>query len=199
MQLKLKILKGSHAGEVLKVTREKFIIGRDEDCHLRPNSDRVARQHCVIQLHAGSATIRDMGSKDGTFVNGERILGEYELKKGDRIEVGPLSFEASFTTDVQGTKRPEVKSVAEAVSRTAGSARDLDIDDWLGEEEPESKKPVAPHDTGVLSTQETVTMSKEESEREEERKRRMEEAAKKNEGDSRDAAADALRKLMKRR
>lgn len=93
MELRLKILAGSHAGHEMKIAKDRFLIGRSAECHLRPNSEKVSRHHCVFLLADGRVTIRDLGSRNGTLVNGEKIIGEVELTKGDRLEIGPLQFE----------------------------------------------------------------------------------------------------------
>lgn len=132
MELKLKILDGRHAGQEMKITKDRFLIGRSEECQLRPNSEKISRHHCVILLGEGSASIRDLGSKNGTLVNGERVVGEQELKAGDVLEVGPLKFEVRPTVDIKREKKPMVKSVAEAAARTAESQdSDMDVSDWL--------------------------------------------------------------------
>ena len=87
----------------------------------------------------GRATIRDLGSRNGTIVNGAKIVGEHELRTGEKIKIGPLEFEVHLSTSVSGKKKPKVHTVQEAAARTveAAAPRDseLDIDDWLNEEE----------------------------------------------------------------
>jgi predicted component of type VI protein secretion system len=83
--------------------------------------------------------IRDFGSKNGTVVNGQRIVGERELKPGDRLTIGPLEFEVVLPTPVPAKKRPKVESVKEAAARTAeghgpqGGDGKLDVAQWLGD------------------------------------------------------------------
>ena len=81
-------------------------------------------------------TIKDLGSRNGTLVNGEKIEGEVELASGDEICVGPLKFMITISTGLANGKRPEVKSVAQAVERVAqkSSSGDASVDDitkWL--------------------------------------------------------------------
>jgi hypothetical protein len=137
MQLKLKVLEGSRVGTEVPVTGPKFFIGRDEDCQLRPRSDLISRHHCVLLVEPGYAAVRDFGSKNGTYVNGQRIEGEQTLKAGDKLIVGPLQFEIVIHHGVGGPKRPKVQDVKEAASRTASRASqdDMDIHDWLNDEE----------------------------------------------------------------
>ncbi len=139
MEVKLVVANGKNAGQVVKVAGPKFLIGRAEDCHLRPRSDTVSRHHCAVLVEEGFVAIRDFGSKNGTFVNNERIRTEAELKNGDRLRVGKLEFEIQLATDVGGKKKPKVESVQEAAARTAGTGRaisddDVNLDDWFGDE-----------------------------------------------------------------
>jgi pSer/pThr/pTyr-binding forkhead associated (FHA) protein len=138
MDVKLVVLGGKNHGQGIPVRGPKFVIGRAEDCQLRPGSDLVSRQHCVILLAEGYVAIRDFGSRNGTYVNGDRITGEQELKSGDKIKVGPLEFEVQLSVSVSGKKKPKVNSVQEAAVRNAETAaprdKELDITQWLSEE-----------------------------------------------------------------
>ena len=81
---------------------------------------------------------RDFGSRNGTYVNGERITKEHELKTGDKVKVGPLEFEIQLSVSVSGKKKPKVNSVQEAASRSAATVpsrdKELDITQWLADE-----------------------------------------------------------------
>ncbi|HEY2759191.1 MAG TPA: FHA domain-containing protein, partial [Pirellulales bacterium] len=111
MELTLKLLSGRSAGQEVKVPVNKFLIGRAEDCHLRPHSDLVSRHHCVLLIEEGFCALRDFGSKNGTLVNDERVVGQRELKTGDRVKVGILEFEVALSSSVGGKRRPKVKDV----------------------------------------------------------------------------------------
>src|SRR5689334_15006478 len=93
MESALKVASGSHQGKIIKIPQSKFMIGRSEDCQLRPSSDLISRQHCLITVLENSAKIEDLGSRNGTYLNGEKLTGPSELKAGDKISVGQLAFE----------------------------------------------------------------------------------------------------------
>lgn len=139
MDVKLVVIGGKRPGQLIPVQGPKFFIGRSEDCQLRPGSDMVSRNHCAILLEEGFVAVRDFGSKNGTFVNDERVTGERELKPGDRLKIGPLEFEVQIAVNVSGKKKPKVHSVQEAAARAAEAAlsgdKEPDISDWLAEEE----------------------------------------------------------------
>jgi len=89
----LKVVGGKHAGQVIPLNRQKFLIGREQDCQLRPNSEMVSRHHCVFSVDDYSVRLRDLGSTNGTLVNGERIRKDVVLVAGDRVVIGNLEFE----------------------------------------------------------------------------------------------------------
>lgn len=135
MDVTLKVLEGAKTGAKIAVKKAEFTIGRSQSCSLCAGSSAVSRQHCMMSRDESKVTIRDMGSRNGTLVNGVKIEGTVELATGDEITVGPLKFLLTITTSLNSVKKPEVKSVAEAVARTAstptGSVGDDDITGWL--------------------------------------------------------------------
>ncbi len=93
MKAKLKVLSGGSAGKELKLKEGQFLIGRSDSCHLRPRSDAVSRKHCVLFVDEKGIRARDLKSRNGTLLNGEKIEGDVALKSGDQIVIGPLEFE----------------------------------------------------------------------------------------------------------
>jgi predicted component of type VI protein secretion system len=87
------VLDGKHAGRHFELPATQFVIGRDQRCHLRPTSSDVSRFHCALATYAGLLHVRDLRSRNGTFVNDRRISGEVRLRGGDVLRVGPLRFE----------------------------------------------------------------------------------------------------------
>jgi predicted component of type VI protein secretion system len=157
MDVKLKVLEGKQAGQQIAITGKKFFIGRAEDCHLRPGSDLISRHHCVILVEEGYVGVRDFGSKNGTYVNDERVVGEREIKVGDQMRVGPLQFEICIAHGIGGKKRPPVADVKEAAARAAGSSASLDIDvsEWLAGEPEPKKSGASPQETQRLRVGDT--------------------------------------------
>jgi pSer/pThr/pTyr-binding forkhead associated (FHA) protein len=146
MEVRLLVANGRKAGQIVPVSGPKFFVGRAEDCHLRPRSDTVSRHHCALLIEGALVLVRDLGSKNGTFVNDERVRPEAEVKNGDRLRIGQLEFEVQMVTDIGGKKKPAVQSVQEAAVRTATATgplgeEDIKLDDWLagGAEPPVSE------------------------------------------------------------
>ena len=134
MRVKLKVLGGGSTGRELPVPGPKFLIGRGEDCQLRPRSELISRHHCLLTLSKSSVTIRDFGSKNGTFVNDDPVKDQCDLKTGDRLKVGPLEFELLIDLGLGGAKRPKVKDIKDVVNRTSvEEVDDGDVSKWLEE------------------------------------------------------------------
>jgi DNA-binding winged helix-turn-helix (wHTH) protein len=75
-----------HAGEV--------VLGREGEGVVPVPAASVSRRHAALVLEQGHAHLRDLGSKNGTFVDGERLAAPVTLKDGNRIRLG--TFEAIY-------------------------------------------------------------------------------------------------------
>ena len=73
------------------LTRESTRIGRRTDCHLRIPTQDVSRQHCDLIQRNGRLLVKDLGSSNGTYVNGKRVA-ESTLRPGDKLRIGPVTF-----------------------------------------------------------------------------------------------------------
>jgi pSer/pThr/pTyr-binding forkhead associated (FHA) protein len=71
---------------------ETVRIGRSRSCDLALRSPDASRRHAEIVLVASGWLARDLDSTNGTYVNGERVVGEHLLQPGDRIEIGSDSI-----------------------------------------------------------------------------------------------------------
>ena len=135
MDVILKVLKGAKQGTKVAIKKETFLIGRSQKCNLCVASSSVSRRHCKFSRQESKVLLRDLGSRNGTYVNGEKITEEIELSTGDEISVGSLSFMITLTPGIANEKRSKVRTVADAVERAASSSdpqiQEEDISDWL--------------------------------------------------------------------
>ncbi len=180
MEVKLVVTNGRHSGREIPVKGPKFFIGRAEDCHLRPGSDLVSRHHCVILVADDGVKVRDFGSKNGTFVNGEQVSPECPLMPGDRLVVGQLDFDVAIigmpeqsepatavaaaadtsAVDSDSAEKPsaEKPSGDDGKTKTAGKDTvkvddDLDISKWFGDEEASAKTDTQTIDMSTIAQQ----------------------------------------------
>lgn len=93
----LVILAGEDEGMRLVLPRQAVYIGRRADCTITINHPTVSRLHARLEPTERGWLVADLGSANGTLVNGKRIV-EKQLRAGDRIKIGP--WEAEFT--IQG-------------------------------------------------------------------------------------------------
>jgi pSer/pThr/pTyr-binding forkhead associated (FHA) protein len=147
MKLKLVVLAGAKEGLEIPLKKEKFLIGRAKECALRAGSEAISRRHCAIIRRETGFTVRDLGSRNGTYVNDEKISKEVPIKEGDELRVGPLKFRVDAVqtkeaaaagtpppTGAKPRKQPPVKDVADVVNRTislSDSATEDDVTRWL--------------------------------------------------------------------
>jgi len=82
------------------------LLGRDPCATIAIEDATVSRQHARIVIHAGRAALEDLGSKNGTWLGGNRIASSERLVDGDEIRVGPAAmtfrcFAAGRSTETQ--------------------------------------------------------------------------------------------------
>jgi pSer/pThr/pTyr-binding forkhead associated (FHA) protein len=116
MNVTLLVVQGRPLGKRLTFPPGEYYFGRGSECHVRPNSDWVSRQHCLLRVEDESAHLRDLASRNGTLVNGVLLDGEKHLDDGDLLQLGPLVFEvlldtahASASSEVRAGSPPEIK------------------------------------------------------------------------------------------
>ncbi len=100
MRVTLRVIAGPQTGRVFTFEQhETFMIGRSEDSHFCLPQDRYfSRHHCILEIAPPQCFLRDLGSTNGTFVNGIRVETCY-LKSGDRIQGGETVLEVEVSTE----------------------------------------------------------------------------------------------------
>lgn len=125
LQAELRVMGGKQQGKLIPLNVKKFLIGREEDCQLRPNSDMVSRHHCVFTNDDFTIRLRDLGSTNGTFVNGERLQGQIALKDGDEVLIGKLAFQVVIR-ELAAAPRVAAAQPAEAMQGVGGALDELE-------------------------------------------------------------------------
>lgn len=95
MITKLIVATGKSAGRSIAVKKNSLLIGRAEECDIRPLSEDVSRRHAAVHVGPADVWVEDLGSRNGTFVNNEKITAKTKVKNGDLIRVGALELTVS--------------------------------------------------------------------------------------------------------
>ena len=142
MKVQLIVVRGKPEGKVIPLAGPKFKIGRGETCHLRPNSEQVSREHAEFTIESSAVIVRDLGSRNGTLVNGKALTtAACKLKDRDLVQVGPLTFAVSILDAPKAAAKaatPPTASPAAAAEVAQAKAKPSpdevpaeDIDSWL--------------------------------------------------------------------
>ncbi|MDA0657576.1 MAG: FHA domain-containing protein [Planctomycetota bacterium] len=135
MFVKVRITSGSSTGKELTFRGKQFLVGRADECNLRPQSDTISRRHCLIEISETRASILDLGSRNGTIVNGNRADKPVELHAGDLVCVGALKFQ--IIECPQPATSAAAAATAKKNAKLAGNSGI--IGDWLLEADKDAK------------------------------------------------------------
>jgi pSer/pThr/pTyr-binding forkhead associated (FHA) protein len=225
MVTKLIVASGKSAGRSISIKRNKLLIGRAEECDVRPLSEEVSRRHCAVIVGPADVWIEDLGSRNGTLVNGSKITAKTRLSDGDLIRVGSLELRVSCTrpapaggeedvsrwlladeeaSSAADTTRstPDAGDVGAGEAATAGDtgndgATDAGESSFVGgiESSPADPADSAVDDSSVSRTASTI----QELKAARDKPGSLPQAAGKKSDSSRDAAAEALKKFFDRK
>jgi FHA domain len=125
----VRLLVSNDKANVKKVVlRSDTVIGRSSDCNLRIASKEVSRRHCSILLSDRAVRVRDLGSANGTFLNGLQIEANVDVPAppGSELEVGNVRFVINYDAPVPPELEASTAEVPNAVlqARLARNARD---------------------------------------------------------------------------
>ncbi|MFV0444287.1 MAG: FHA domain-containing protein [Planctomycetaceae bacterium] len=122
---------GKHKGKRMRIPDGESVVGRDEQSQIRIASEEVSRQHCVLISQTERLIVRDLGSRNGTFINGRPITSEVILQPGDHLVIGPMGFlfqPADAEPPAAASDPRQGKKVAKPESQKLS---DDDIASWL--------------------------------------------------------------------
>lgn len=190
MKVKLVVASGVHEGREIPLAGPQFLIGRDPQCQLRPSSPAISKRHCAIIIRGGKVFVRDFGSTNGTFIDGNSIQGEIEVNNQARLKAGPLDFKIMI----------EVAKAAPTPPKTPiPKAKPKGDDDEFAAFLLEGDEGAANAPPGIIPDGSTVMEIAAQSGQEGEKKDAAKPDAKKNaDADTRSAAADILRQYQRR-
>jgi two-component system cell cycle response regulator len=86
------VLAGSAVGEMYKINKSETTIGRGSQADIQVIDEGISRRHAAIRLEGENVVVADLGSTNGTFLNGEKVVGMHALSDGDKIQVGSTTI-----------------------------------------------------------------------------------------------------------
>lgn len=145
MDFQLVVLRGRSATTALKLGDGITTAGRHDECQLRIKSSEVSRKHCQFFEKNGMLMVKDLGSSNGTFLNGKKIEGQRVLEPGDELTVGPVKLRVEAGGKAGSAAKPAAApkpgdTAIPTPNVKAGAASDefeIDFDDGT---EPESEE-----------------------------------------------------------
>ncbi len=88
----LLVVGGDLNGTIFDLADGETIVGRNADCNIPLDFQGISRKHFKVVLNNNEATLKDIGSSNGTFKNNEKIPGEASLSRGDIIKIGSMAL-----------------------------------------------------------------------------------------------------------
>ncbi len=88
------------AGRIHRLDGAECLLGRRIDCHIHIDDQRVSRRHARVRREGDVWQLEDLGSCNGTFVNGRRIQGAARLRHGDELEIGASRFRMDLSDEM---------------------------------------------------------------------------------------------------
>jgi pSer/pThr/pTyr-binding forkhead associated (FHA) protein len=117
-------------GQTFQIPRGKFIIGREHDCNLVLDTNSVSRHHCVLLMDYYTLRIRDLASKNGTFVNRDQTrLGERILVHGDTVHIGDMVIRIELESGTASASLETKDVEPETIDHTGHSPETPKVDE----------------------------------------------------------------------
>jgi diguanylate cyclase (GGDEF)-like protein len=108
----LVVIAGRGVGSMYAVTPD-MVIGRGDGVGVRIHDDELSRKHCRLVLQGASVVVEDLGSRNGTLVNGEPVAGRRPLADGDKIQVGKTTIlKFSYHDELEATFQRQMYDAA---------------------------------------------------------------------------------------
>jgi len=114
-------LVSADGGPSIDLLKELTLFGRDEDCDVRLDHKSVSKIHCVIVKTDAGLLLRDLGSTNGTRVNGQRVR-RAALSPNDTLAVANLKYVVKFGVELEKEEAGDAKAKKEAAAQLRRNA-----------------------------------------------------------------------------
>jgi pSer/pThr/pTyr-binding forkhead associated (FHA) protein len=92
MAFQLVVLRGRSSTQTIRLGNDVTIVGRQDGCQLQIRSSQVSRKHCELTEKDGVLIVKDLGSSNGTFINGKKVSGTQRAEHGMELSFGGVKF-----------------------------------------------------------------------------------------------------------
>jgi len=103
-------------GNAIDLTRDLTVVGRKEDCDLRLDHKSISKFHCVIVKMENTLILRDLGSTNGTMLNGKKVR-RATLKNNDCLNIANLPFRIQISNEAAVEKKPNLEGTIQISNR----------------------------------------------------------------------------------
>ncbi|HUG35224.1 MAG TPA: FHA domain-containing protein [Anaerolineales bacterium] len=134
-QFQLIMRSGPTPGAAFTLEGDQMTIGRDSSNEITINDSEVSRRHARLTFQGGKYVLEDLGSTNGTFVNGQRLAGPRVLKAGEVVSFGEqivLVFEVSTFDPAATVASPRVAAAVPSVPRPVTPPPPAPTTDYAG-------------------------------------------------------------------
>jgi CheY-like chemotaxis protein len=107
----------------IAITHFPALVGRSHDCDYQIRQPLISRHHCAFELRDSQIWVQDLGSLNGTFLNGERVQGPRPLHHGDQLDIAFLPYEVCLPLASEGS----VVQAGPMPATSAGSNRPHEV------------------------------------------------------------------------
>ncbi len=104
----LKVIVGTQTGQTCELRWPKSVLGRHPDCDVSIDVQDASRHHAQILFQQDACFLEDLHSRNGTFLNDRQVLGQRELRDGDRIRISDTVFTFHRGQEVDSRKRETI-------------------------------------------------------------------------------------------
>jgi len=150
----LRVTAGEEVGRVVSVAQAPLMFGRKPGIAVRLKDHDISNEHCMVMEEEGALQIVDLGSTNGTFLNGERIRGRGALVLGSTLQLGatltfavePVGASALEAQETIGpaTKKPKKKKPAADSEVPLDAIEEIEDLDALDDDDDDDDEPAAP-------------------------------------------------------
>jgi len=126
MDFKLVLLKRDGGKKEFPLAGDKTMLGRSRQCDMAIPVVSVSRKHCRLESDGKVVKLRDLNSRNGTFVNDKRVK-ETSLQPGDSIKIGPLKFLLQTEKNRNSPKRTKTALEKQKIPSASEEAQNSDI------------------------------------------------------------------------